>query len=77
MAVDIQTQHGFVSGKARPLPIQGIVSTGPRPYDITPDGKHFVVMMPKSQVDRERSLAEQINITLNWFTELQQRVPVK
>src|SRR5262249_45658606 len=77
MAVDIRTQHGFVSGKARPLPIQGLVSTGPRPYDITPDGKYFVVMMPKSQVDLDRSSLEQINITLDWFSELRQRVPVK
>jgi hypothetical protein len=45
--VDIQTQPSFVSGKTTPLPIQGIVASGPRPYDITPDGKYFVVMFPK------------------------------
>jgi hypothetical protein len=51
--------------------------TGPRGYDITPDGKSFVVMIPKSQPDAGKVSPEQINITLNWFEELKQRAPVK
>ena len=50
---------------------------GSRPYDITPDGKYFVVMLPKAQTDRDKAPPEQINITLNWFEELKQRVPVR
>ena len=75
MAVDIQTQRGFVSGKSTPLPIEGIIAPGPRPYDITPDGKYFVVITPKSQASPGKAPSEQINITLNWFEELKQRVP--
>jgi len=77
MAVDVGTQNGFSFGKATPLPIEGVLSTGPRPYDIMPDGKSFVVILPKAQADPARARAEQINVTLNWFNELQQRVPVK
>ena len=76
IAVDVQTQTTFVPGKSTSLPIQGIVNPGPRPYDVTPDGKYFVVMYPKSQTDSKGSAPEQINVSLNWFEELKQRVPV-
>ena len=78
MSVDVQTQPSFVVVKTAPLPIEGIMGeTGPRGYDITPDGKSFVVMIPKSQPDPSKVSPEQINITLNWFEELKQRAPVK
>ncbi len=77
MEVDVRTDQRFGLGKIRPLPIEGIVTTGPRPYDVTPDGKQFLVMVLKSQAEAEKAPAEQINITLNWFEELKQRVPVK
>jgi Tol biopolymer transport system component len=75
VSVDIQTSSGFVVSKATPLPIDGLQTTGPRPYDITPNGKSFVIMLAKSQIDINKSV-EQIIITLNWFEELKQRVPV-
>jgi len=78
MAVDVQIQRGFVAGKTTPLPIEGIVyGAGPRPYDVTPDGQHFVVMVPKAQPTPDKAPPEQINVTLNWFEELKQRVPAK
>ena len=75
MAVDIQTQRGFGFGKTKALPIEGIINGGARSYDITPDGKHFVVMVPKAEATPDKAPAEQINVTLNWFEELRQRVP--
>jgi serine/threonine-protein kinase len=78
MAVDVQTQPNFVVVKTSPLPIERIVGdTGPRAYDIAPNGQSFIVMIPKSQSDPGKAPPDQINVTLNWFTELQQRVPVK
>jgi hypothetical protein len=75
MAVDIQqTQPSFVPGKTTPLPIEGVIG-GPRPYDLLPDGQ-FVVVMPQSQAQSGKGPPDQINITLNWFEELKQRVPV-
>jgi eukaryotic-like serine/threonine-protein kinase len=76
-SVEIRTDPGFVFGKVMPLPIEGFVGDGPRPYDVTPDGKAFVMMVPKTSATPERPQAEQINVTLNWFEELKQRVPVK
>ena len=77
-AINVQTQPSFVPGKTTPLPIQGIsIPSGPRPYDNTPDGKCFVVIFPKSEAEAGKAPPEQLNITLNWFEELKQRVPVK
>jgi eukaryotic-like serine/threonine-protein kinase len=76
-SVEIRTNRGFAFGRVTPLPIQGFVSTGTRPYDITPDGKAFVLIMPKTNATPERPPAERINVTLNWFEELKQRVPAK
>ena len=75
LAVDIQTQPSFLIGKTTPLPIQGLVQTGARDYDITPDGKYFVALFPQSQTGSEKPPPEQIYITLNWFEELKARVP--
>ena len=56
MAVDIQTQPVFVIGQTARMPIEGLVSTGPRNYDIMPDGKFIVVvagrvrLMPENDV---------------------------
>jgi Tol biopolymer transport system component len=76
-SVEIGTERGLVFGKVTPLPIEGLISNGPRPYDITPDGKAFVGMMPKISAAPEKPPAEQINVTLNWFDELKQRVAPK
>jgi len=76
--VDVEIQPSFVIRKTTPLPIKGVIGeTGPRSYDTTPDGKHFVVMLPKPYADADKAPSEQINITLNWFEELKQRVPVQ
>jgi hypothetical protein len=49
----------------------------PRNYDITPDGKQFLVVLPASQTGTNQQQALQINVVLNWLEELKQRVPVK
>ena len=49
---------------------------GFRDYDITPDGERFVMVFPTGQTDSGGSAAQRINIVLNWFEELKERVPV-
>ena len=55
-------------------------------WDIHPDGRRFLMMKPSPEIEAEtaeksvvdRSAAEaprQINIVLNWFEELKERVP--
>ncbi len=42
-----------------------------------PDGERFVVVVPADAVtEGEQAPAGQINIVLNWFQELLERVPV-
>jgi serine/threonine protein kinase len=76
IAVDIQTQPSFSVGKTTTLPISGLANPGPRPYDVTPDGQHFVVMIPQTEADAAKPRPDQINVILNWFSELKQRLPV-
>jgi hypothetical protein len=46
---------------------------GNRGYDVSPDGERFVMVN-----DGEPANASpQMNVVLNWFEELKQRVPVK
>jgi serine/threonine-protein kinase len=78
-AVDVRTQPSFTAGKPTVLPIVGVVqpSTNSRNFDIAPDGKRFLVVMPASPTEAGPRSTIQINVVLNWFSELQQRVPVK
>jgi serine/threonine protein kinase/Tol biopolymer transport system component len=47
------------------------------PYDIMPDGDSFVFVAPAGDTGpAELSAVTQINIVLNWFEELKERVPV-
>jgi Tol biopolymer transport system component len=81
ISVDVQTQSGFVFGKPTPLPIKGFWHNGaagrPRGFDMTPDGKQFVVMVSPDEATSNQRSTQQINIVLNWFEELKQRVPVQ
>jgi Tol biopolymer transport system component len=78
-AVDVRTQPGVTFGKPVALPVSVVAIARQRTYDVTPDGKYFVALIPASgsQADPTRRTPSQINVVLNWFTELQQRVPVK
>jgi Tol biopolymer transport system component len=79
--VDIHTQPSFSFGKPIVIPIEGTIHPqAQRNYDVTPDGR-LLVVLPASSVtngaDASIARTPQINVVLNWFTELQQRVPVK
>ena len=46
-----------------------------RSYDITPDGKQFIIVTPARPGDKPSP--PQINVAVNWFEELKARVPTK
>jgi Tol biopolymer transport system component len=74
MAVDIANQHGFVAGKPRML-FEGRYEQAPVPvtnYDVSPDGQRFLMLKPAEQA---QAAPTQINVVLNWFEELKQKVP--
>jgi hypothetical protein len=43
-----------------------------RNYDVSPDGQRFLMLKP---VESQSSAPAQINVVLNWFEELKQKVP--
>jgi len=73
MAVDVTTQLTFSAGKPRML-FEGPYVPTPRSfpdYDVSPDGQRFLMVKANEQVQA----AAQINVVLNWFEELKQKVP--
>ena len=74
MAVDIATQPGFAAGKPKALfEGQYLQTPGTVPnYDVSPDGQRFLMLKPSEQ---EQAAPTQINVVLNWFEELKQKVP--
>ena len=69
VVVDITTEPSFDWSNERLLPIS--VVNAARSYDIMPDGQRFVIVAPPEEVPHPR-----INVVLNWFDELKERVPV-
>ncbi len=56
----------------------GIDTTaGGTQWDIHPDGKRFLMIKPPVTAQSAAGGPRKINIVLNWFEELKQRVPVK
>jgi Tol biopolymer transport system component len=74
MGVDVMTQPGFSVGKPRML-FEGqyllTLATFPN-YDVSPDGQRFLMLKPSESAESART---QINVVLNWFEELKQKVP--
>jgi Tol biopolymer transport system component len=74
MAVDITTKPELIASKPRML-FQGRYEQAPFPnsnYDISPDGQRFLMLKPG---DSAETAPTQINVVLNWFEELKQKVP--
>ncbi len=68
MAVDIvTTSPSFSVGTPKMLFEAQDLSN----WDISPDGQRFLMIMPVEQ----QQPATQINVVLNWFEELKQKVP--
>jgi Tol biopolymer transport system component/tRNA A-37 threonylcarbamoyl transferase component Bud32 len=75
MAVDVATQPSFSAGKPHML-FEGQYLTTDWPlistaYDVSADGQRFLMVKATEQA----SSATQINVVLNWFEELKQKVP--
>ena len=74
LSVDISTEGRPAIRNRRMLPIEhALMEEGTRDYDITSDGKGFVLIVPSD--DPRDPPDPQINVVLNWFEELRQRVP--
>jgi hypothetical protein len=72
MAVDVTTEGTFSAGKPKVL-FEGTYVPTPRSfpdYDVSPDGQRFLMLKAT-----EQTAPMQINVVLNWFEELKQKVP--
>ncbi len=77
MAVDISLEGTPEWGNQRVLPIESfLVFQGSVDYDITPNGERFIMVFPSDQTESGEPARPRINIALNWFEELKERVPV-
>jgi serine/threonine-protein kinase len=68
MAVKVETGAEFRPGTPR------ILFEKAGAYDVSPDGKRFLMVRPVSGPPNQTI---EMRVVVNWFTELQQRVPVK
>jgi serine/threonine-protein kinase len=74
--VEVRTEPSFSVGRPTTLPIEGTVHpVAQRNYDIPPDGKQLIVVLPASTGTGGQRSAAQVTVVLNWFEELKQRVP--
>ena len=73
-SVAIQSQPKLTWSNAVSLPIKGFYQQDVRPrhYDITPDGKQFVMVFSVQALTKKLE-SPQIQVVLNWFEELKQR----
>jgi Tol biopolymer transport system component len=75
MAVDVTMQPNFSASKPKML-FEGQDLPAPVTYpnyDVGPDGQRFLMLKPTKQA---QAAPTQINVVLNWFEELKQKVPV-
>ena len=74
MAVTVETEPTLKLG----TPIILFANRYVGEFDIHPDGKRFLMLKPfvVDDGESEEGIIPRINIVLNWFEELKQRVPV-
>jgi serine/threonine-protein kinase len=80
MAVSVETGPAFSLGTPKALFRGTYVGSSPSggiAWDISPDGKRFLMMKEPQPTASAGGAPMKINIVLNWFEELRQRVPVK
>jgi Tol biopolymer transport system component len=76
-SVDIVTEPAVAFSNEQTLPVEGFnVVPGYRDYDISPDGERLLMVFPADRPDSGEPARLQINVILNWFEELKERVPV-
>ncbi len=81
MAVDVQTAPAFRAGapkllfEGRYFEGRGFDTLGDYSvnYDISPDGKRFLMLKPETQ----NAGSGQLHVVVNWFEELRRRAPAE
>ena len=79
IAVDVQTEPTFTFGKPKILFERAYFSSSYHMWDLSPEGKRFLMIKPIAVTDDESTsgIPRKITIVLNWFEELKERVLVE
>jgi hypothetical protein len=77
MAVAVETEPAFKCGKPEVLFRGNYALSDRHPWDISPDGKRFLMMKDVGAVSSGEAGPRKIIVVTNWFEELRERVPVK
>jgi serine/threonine-protein kinase len=83
MAVGVTTQPAFAFGNSSQVPRPTFWFDGfndaARPWDVLPDGQHFVAMIGAETLGQpgDKGAAREYRVVLNWFEELKQHSPTK
>jgi serine/threonine-protein kinase len=75
MSVEIATKPSLSAGTPKMLfegAYQSLPGISNPNYDVSPDGQRFLMLKP---VEQSQAAPTQINVVLNWFEELKQKVP--
>jgi eukaryotic-like serine/threonine-protein kinase len=78
-SVTVATQSGFAFSPPVAVPRRfsiGNAQANPRNHDVAPDGR-FLGIVPAGEQAQAPANPQQLEVVLNWFDELKQRVPVK
>jgi eukaryotic-like serine/threonine-protein kinase len=75
-AIPVTTTPAFTFGTPTAMPsvLENYAPAVPRQYDVTPDGK-LIGLIPAGQSESGSGVPTHINVILNWFEELKQKVP--
>ena len=78
----VRTKPDFaLTSEPQQTPREFLVTAGgigrSRTYDILPDGQRFVAINVDTQAGGGQAAAPPIQVVLNWFEELKQKVPAK
>jgi serine/threonine-protein kinase len=77
MAVAVRTEPTVRLGTSKALFRLTYFNSSGTPWDISPDGKRFLMMKEAGTNTAARQEPQRINIVLNWFEELKRQVPMK
>src|SRR5262249_31377408 len=75
ISLDVRTEPTFTFANPTRLPVAPTeaITSGLRPYDITPDGKQFLILTSGTEPS-QKPAQPQFRITLNWFEDLKQHL---
>jgi serine/threonine-protein kinase len=76
-SISVSTTPSFTFSTEQPVPIGDFISFAfYRSFDIMPNGEQFLVVLPGEQTGSREVPRPRLHVVLNWFDELQTRVPV-